>query len=621
MDSSILFIAPYRHIGVLAKQVIESMGLSIRVEVAYDYEAIEAVRKHKHAKIVISRGGTAKVLMGVPGLTVVNTEASFYDVFIAIKNLLKQGCHNISVVTQDNVIGLEAGQISIKGEEVSIIPCKTVEDIQEKVEQVVENGCDGIAGCVVAVESARRFDVPTVFVDSDFFTVKKAILAAQRIEASMRTQDLMLERMGSLLNTIEEGVIIFDQDHLPDFYNAQAEKLLSNTDSRSWHQKLKPYLKSNGIPSVAIFEGRKIMLRNLEFEYGSAKTSMVVMQDSSVIEESAKNMKIAVYEKGLYARSKFADILHHCQSMNDAVELAQKFAVSDSTVLIFGETGVGKEGFAQSIHNASTRSEMPFVSVNCASLPQGLVASELFGYVDGAFTGARKNGKKGLFEMAQGGTVFLDEVTELPLDVQSQLLRVIQEREIMRIGDDKLIPLDIRIICACNKNMLALCNEGKFRFDLYYRLNVLRLSIPPLRERGEDIEILFRAFLGSFLHEQPQDLELEQGVINLLDNYRWPGNVRELRNIAEALSFYGKRVRLENLQSLLEQSGGAQRGSGMVLELSKHASLREVEQAYLKKVMSEYSIKEACELTGLSRTTLWRRLREFDLADPSKVET
>lgn len=615
MDSSILFVAPYRHIGVLAKQVIESMGLSIPVEVAYDYEALDAVRKHKHAKIVISRGGTAKVLMGIPGLTVVNTEASFYDVFIAIKNLLKQGCHNICVVTQDNVIGLEAGHLSIKGEEVSVIPCKTVEDIQDQVENAVNNGCDGIAGCVVAVESARRFDIPNVFIDSDFFTVKKAILAAQRIEASMRTQDLMLERMGSLLNTIEEGVIIFDQEHLPDFYNAQAEKLLSDTDRRAWHQKLRPYLKSNGIPSVASFDGRKIMLRNIEFEYGSEKTSMVVMQDSSVIEESAKNMKIAVYEKGLYARSKFTDIIHHCPAMNDAVELAQKFAASDSTVLIFGETGAGKEGFAQSIHNASARADMPFVSVNCASLPQGLVASELFGYVDGAFTGARKNGKKGLFEMAQGGTVFLDEVTELPLDVQSQLLRVIQEREIMRIGDDKLIPLDIRIICACNKNMLALCNEGKFRFDLYYRLNVLRLPIPPLRERGEDIEILFRSFLGSFLHEQPQDLELEQGVIDLLDNYRWPGNVRELRNIAEALSFYGRRVRLENLQPLLEQNGAVQGARGMVLELPRQSSMKDVERAYLKQVMSEHSIKEACELTGLSRTTLWRRLRELELTE------
>ena len=232
-------------------------------------------------------------------------------------------------------------------------------------------------------------------------------------------------------------------------------------------------------------------MRIRRLKEGVKSNYVVLLTESAALEEQNNRMNAAVYAKGLYAKKSFKDILHKSSIMQDCVELAKKYAKSQSTVMIFGETGVGKEGFAQSIHNSSLRSSKPFVSVNCSSLPQGLVASELFGYVAGAFTGARQNGKKGLFELAQGGTIFLDEITELPLEVQSQILRVIQEREVMRIGDDKVIPLDIRIICAANKKILNLCEQGKFRYDLYYRINVLNIEIPPLRERREDIVYLF----------------------------------------------------------------------------------------------------------------------------------
>lgn len=610
-SSNILLIAPYQHTGKLSKMVIEQMGLSIPVEVAYDYEAYAALKRHDDVKIVISRGGTAKVLRGVKGITVLDIEASFYDVFNAVRKLLSQGCHNIAVVTQDNVIGLESGSMNLKGEQISVHPCKTVEEIQDTVEQAAQQGFDGIAGCVVAVETATRLKLRSAFIDSDYYSIKKAIINAIELEKSIRSQELMLNMTQSLLNNIDEGVVVFGKEGDARYFNHKAEELLSFCSQEQWHASLSPYLKKDGAHKVLSLGEKKVLLRNLELEAGDLHNSMVVMQDSSAVEENARNMKIAVYEKGLYARSHFEDILHKSAMMEEILDKARKFAHSDSTVMIFGETGVGKEGIAQSIHNESSRHDQPFVSVNCASLPEGLVASELFGYAEGAFTGARRNGRKGLFEMAQGGSVFLDEVTELPLDVQSQLLRVIQEREVRRIGDDKVIPLDIRIIAAGNKRLLQMCAEGRFRYDLYYRLNVLRLSIPPLRERGEDVLLLFKQFLGEFSHSDPSEVKINSECENLLLNYDWPGNVRELRNVAEALSFSGTEVNSDDLRDLISVKD-EKIASTYSLQFREQASLKDVEHVYLRHLAKHYSNAEICKIAGLSRTSLWRKLRECE---------
>ncbi|MBP5244793.1 MAG: sigma 54-interacting transcriptional regulator, partial [Succinivibrio sp.] len=240
-----------------------------------------------------------------------------------------------------------------------------------------------------------------------------------------------------------------------------------------------------------------------------------------------------------------------------------------------------------------------------------------FGYVEGAFTGARRNGKKGLFEMAQGGTIFLDEITEIPLEVQSQFLRVIQEREIMRIGDDKIIPLDIRIICATNKEILSLCEEGRFRYDLYYRLNVLSLSIPPLRERGDDIILMFRSFIAGFCKKKVSDIYLDDEVKDILLSYSWPGNVRELRNVAEALSFYGSDIKKQNVEKILYRKTGA-------VSTVHHSSdnifrddltLKELERYYYRYMIARHSNSEVAKLAGISRSTLWRKIKELENED------
>ena len=382
----------------------------------------------------------------------------------------------------------------------------------------------------------------------------------------------------------------------------------------NWYKTLRgPVEQSSDYPKVFMINGHRVLLRSIPIREGELSDRVVILQESSAIEEKAKTVRVAAYEKGLFAKLSFKDLYYEAPSMVAAIDLARRFAASDSTVMLYGETGAGKEGFAQSIHNASPRAGKPFVSVNCATLPQSLVASELFGYVEGAFTGARRSGKKGLFELAQGGTIFLDEITEIPLEVQSQFLRVIQEREVMRIGDDRIIPLDIRIICASNKDILPLCDEGKFRYDLYYRLNVLRLNIPSLRERGSDVVLLFRRFFAEFLHKSQSEVELDSEVIEVLTSYSWPGNVRELKNIAEALSFYGSKVHLTDLKKMLRYDTTAASDSAASGVFSSDLKLSDLEKAYLKYQLKRHSMAEVAELSGMSRTTLWRKIRAYNL--------
>ncbi len=195
--------------------------------------------------------------------------------------------------------------------------------------------------------------------------------------------------------------------------------------------------------------------------------------------------------------------------------------------MLEGETGTGKELFAQSIHNASPRKKGPFVAINCAALPEALLESELMGYEDGAFTGAKKGGKTGLFEMAHGGTIFLDEINQMPLPLQSKLLRVIQERSVMRIGGNRMIPVDVRIIAAANEDLLKKVTAKQFRSDLYYRINIMRLRLPPLRERKEDIPLLTSAFAA---HNEGVDTKSLDNLLAEMNQYNWPGNIRELQN-------------------------------------------------------------------------------------------
>jgi transcriptional regulator with PAS, ATPase and Fis domain len=258
-----------------------------------------------------------------------------------------------------------------------------------------------------------------------------------------------------------------------------------------------------------------------------------------VLTPAAKLQKLIKRYASTSARFHFKDIIGRSSSMRSALDLAERASRKSNTILLEGESGTGKEIFAQAIHNNSDRQNGPFVAINCGALPRELISSELFGYMEGTFTGAKKEGRPGKFELANGGTIFLDEVAEMPLEQQVNLLRVLQERAITRIGSIKEIPIDVMIICATNKDLKSEVLRNNFRQDLYYRLNVICVKIPPLRERLEDIPLLVDFFIASISNLGTRSkIIVAPEVIECFNQYNWPGNVRELQNVIEKMLLY-----------------------------------------------------------------------------------
>ncbi len=288
-----------------------------------------------------------------------------------------------------------------------------------------------------------------------------------------------------------------------------------------------------------------LKLHNKTFGY-------IILSDYWEDVDKQNNLRKQAISKNYIAKYTFKDIVGNSSKIIQCKEVGRKMAKSNANVLITGPTGVGKELFAQSIHNESKRRNQPFIALNCGAIVDTLLESELFGYEKGAFTGANKEGKQGMFELAHRGTLFLDEIGELPLHLQSKLLRVLQEKEIVRVGGDRVIPIDVRIISATNKDLLEMVSDREFRMDLYYRLNVLPLSIPPLSERKEDIKLLFNMFLNDLGID---DYELSQLAEGYILSYNYPGNIRELQNCVEYIVSLGaKYVEVDDLPNYIIQN-------------------------------------------------------------------
>ncbi len=299
--------------------------------------------------------------------------------------------------------------------------------------------------------------------------------------------------------------------------------------------------------------------------------------------------KVVTNSSGLHAKYTFDDIVGQSYHMVKLIEKAKSYSKSDANILIVGESGTGKELLASSIHNFSSRVKGPYVPINCAALPQSLLESELFGYEEGAFTGAKKGGKIGIFELAENGTVFLDEVSEITLSAQAQLLRVLQEKTIMRIGGNKMIPINARVIAATNADLQQRVKAGTFREDLYHRLNVLNLKIPPLRERKDDIALLIYKFLNVYSYSET--IEMPNIFIQKLKNYNWSGNIRELQNFVEKFvilshDFPDKFKLLEELYFDLIHNETYDDKESDILEI-KISTLKEMENQILKKLYNE----------------------------------
>jgi propionate catabolism operon transcriptional regulator len=433
----------------------------------------------------------------------------------------------------------------------------------------------------------------------------------------------------AILRHLEEGVVAVDMDERIQSINPAMERLLGVPAETAIGQPLSKVAPTVGLARVLetgqpemediLRLGRRTLVTNRIplREQGVPTGAVLTCQDASAIERVDRSLRSQNRPRRFVASHRLTDVVGTSPEIKDARALAQRYARSDATVLITGPSGTGKELFAQGIHAASARRERPFVAINCAALPDTLLESELFGHEEGAFTGSRRGGKPGLFEAAHTGTIFLDEIGDMPPALQTRLLRVLQQREVLRLGGRDPTPVDLRVIAATNQDLEARVAQGAFREDLFYRLNILRLHLPPLSERREDVPLIAAEILDAVLRRhraaRSRDVALEQ-LGPRLTAYSWPGNVRELENVLErAAVLYADAdgaVDERELRNVIPELYGKRRrggADGQTLRSVRNGNERE----HVLRVLADCGgdLAEAAKRLGIGRTTLWRKLR------------
>jgi PAS domain S-box-containing protein len=374
--------------------------------------------------------------------------------------------------------------------------------------------------------------------------IQEIIKLSRNLSHSFKEVAHLNHQLDAILNTVHDGILATDAEKKIIKINRSAKSMLGmhHSENEIIGKKVSEILPKLKLDSyinddlsqknhVISFNERKLIINNSSIVVGQKNSGDVTaFQDVTRIQALEQEIRKKIQKKGFSSRYSISDIIGKSQRMKDILHIINKLAKTERTVLILGENGTGKELFAHSIHQLSSRHNGPFIPVNFAGLPESLAESELFGYEEGTFTGGVKGGKQGLFELAHNGTIFLDEIGDAPKNLQTLLLRVLQEKQVMRVGGRSIIPVNVRVIAATNKDLKKMVEEGSFREDLYYRLFVLPLRIPPLRDRKEDIPELITHFFEEFCPTIPS---ISDEVLNELVNYNWPGNVRELASVVQ----------------------------------------------------------------------------------------
>jgi PAS domain S-box-containing protein len=646
MTYFIACIAPYKELGELFAEVCREFQKDILVKIG-DLEegARQALElEEQGSDVVISRGGTAIAIKeNVTDLPVVEIQVSGFDIIRALHQA-KQTAKKIAVVGFEPFT-YEPGDLGeILGVDLKIVPLKKAwydqpQYIEEQLKGTQKQQYNCVVGDNISVKIAHQLGMCGFLIRSGKEALIQAILEAERV-ASVRKQEIeKAKRMKSIIDLSYEGILSIDQKGTIDTFNPRAEDIFSKKaykvigkniqDTFPTMQLLQTFQDGHQEREKVLDVGdTKIVANVIPIKVDNEVVRVVVtFQKVSQIQRVEQKIREEFYLRGHTAENTFSDIIGSSQIIEQVKEEARDYAQIDLPILIYGETGTGKEFFAQAIHNASVRRDKPFVAFNCAALPESLLESELFGYVEGAFTGAKRQGRAGLFEQAHGGTIFLDEIGEIPKGIQARLLRVLQECKLRKLGDDKITPVDVRIIVATNKQLAQLVDEGIFREDLYYRINVLNLNIPNLRQRKEDIPILVDFFIKKY---QDKVNKLVKGIsregLKLLIDYNWPGNVRQLENVVERLMVRTRERYI--MTSLVREVMKSLRGYSPDLEQCPYseevyfskdqiqfpldASLADLEKMIIRQVVQEEQGNKvaAAERLKIGRTTLWRKLKD-----------
>ncbi len=588
----------------------------------------------KEVDVIISRGLTADMIKKqVKDVPVVEIPVVGNDLVRSLFEA-KQKYGNLKtgvVGTESMIYGVE-GLAGIVGMELRPYFRYTFDDARNLVDRAISEGCKIIVGGVNSCAYAQERGLHALVMRTGKEAFWQALREAKRAAQISLVEQAKAKRVQAILDYSRGGIMEIDNDNRLAVCNLTGQEIL-NISHGAIGKPIREVLQRGRLLELIekrqprkdelVKYGEETLTLNLtEVNVKGQPTGLVMtFEDITRVQKMEGTIRKKMNEKGYIAKYHFDNIIGQSEVMKKTIENARIFASATSDILILGHSGTGKELFAQSIHNHSTRALGPFVAINCAAIQANLLESELFGYVEGAFTGAMKGGKQGLFEQAHMGTIFLDEIAEMPNDLQSKLLRVLEEREVMRLGDDKIIPIDIRVITATNKNLVDYVQRGLFREDLYYRLDVLTLRLPDLRERGKDVSLIAEHFIKQYAKTYAMaDVTLTRDARKVLEEAEWKGNIRQLKNICTRAMVLNKTGRIDGdeIQRLLNTSHGCHKHSHE--NCAREDGIPDFktleEQFEAERIMNalrqcNYNRSEAMKILGMSRATLWRKINKY----------
>lgn len=623
----IVFISPYRDLSIMAQSVVKELGLSVEFYEGWLEQAGKIVESlaTPPIDILMSRGGTANYLSEHFSTPVIRVNTGPYEILEGL-NEARQHCRNIAITAfNEPLVGLPLME-KVLDVSITEILFTNLKELEYRISSLSDSGEYCIVGGGPSVAYAKKYGLPNVFLRTNRATLHSAFLDADRLASLRREETRKSRRLEAILDATYDGIIAVDAQGAIEIFNKAAEKTLNIPSSEVIGKNIVDIVPNSRLDRI-LQTGQteagelqdtgniRILTNRVPVKYGSKIVGAVAtfLESSKVEQAEHKIRKELTGQNQFKAKATFSDIIGVSKVLGIKKKVAKNFAQSHLSIMLYGASGTGKELFAQSIHNASERTNNPFVPVNCGALPPTLLESELFGYEEGAFTGARRKGKYGLFELAHGGTIFLDEIDALPIEVQGRLLRVLQEREVLRIGGESIIPVNIRVIASSNKSAEDLLSKNMIREDLFYRLNVLWIELPTLADRCDDIQYLCEHFLPPDKKEQLRPIVSR--VLPYFERYSWPGNIRELQNTIQRLAFFvdsfeqGLDIK-EFLQlvapTIIRSLATSPEDDGLQIR----PQIKNFEHELILKAIAEHkTLDKAAAHLGIGRSTLTRKLK------------
>lgn len=617
---SILLIAPNEEILKHGKALKKKSFQGVEVCSGLLQEGVLQAQKgsRRGREIFVTRARTAEAIKKaeIPGV-VVHISVTSYDLLRAISRAKEIG-RKIGIVAFSEMIGSTESFSPLLDVDLILFPYEKAEEVDEAIQAALNEGANVIIGGETTKRAAEKKQIPFIQIITGEEAVAQALEEARRISEIRAIEKTRIQLLEKVIHFSSEAVLIVDEEmkiticnwHFCKISQLSEEEIIGKYLLDVWPEldgKFLSQKQEHQLDVVTRFRGQEVLSNKSIIQIHKKMTGIVfTFQAVEEIRQREAKLRRSMFAREYKADRSFSHVLGHSDEIKKAVLMGKEFALTDLPILLIGEIGVGKHLFAQSIHQYSPRSFGAYVEVNCSSLRGEQFNKEILGVIGSP----ARPGKPGLFEIAYKGTLFLNEITELDLETQGKLLNILQQKKVIRLGSEKWLPTDVRIIASSSSDLSKAIREGKFRADLYYELSVLQLKIPALNERREDIAFLVKAFLENFESSRKKRLTMDQEALVVLYRYYWRGNIKELFNVLErvAVTCHDRVITKRFLQEILGED--LRPNTFPVHEMIRQDQIDLIRHA-LKESKGNYGL--AAKKLGVDRSTLWRRLKRLGL--------